>query len=232
MRRAGRYVLFDKLAAGGQAVVHLGRLSAPHGFARTVAIKCLHPGFASDPELVALFLDEARLAARIRHPNVVPIIDVVAEDGEVMFITGLRRGESLSEACAPAAKSLEPGLATTIPADALRGLHAAHEARGEDGTFLALVHRDVSPQNIIVGVDGVSRVLDFGIAKALGRTQHTSEGQIRGKVSYIIARTAAGRSHRPANGRFQAGVVLWEGILVGKPLLRRTTTRTSPRCAC
>src|SRR5437868_956560 len=181
-RMVGRYAIFDEIASGGMATVYLGRLTGSGGFARTVAIKRLHPQFAKDPEFVTMFLDEARLAARIRHPNVVPTLDVVAASGELFHVMEYVQGESLSH--------LARGLKTRservplrillrIMNDVLQGLHAAHEARDERGVPLCIVHRDVTPQNVLVGVDGVARLLDFGVAKAAGRAHTTQDGQIK-----------------------------------------------------
>src|SRR5262245_49268372 len=162
------------------ATVHLGRLLGPVGFSRTVAIKRLHAQFSQDPEFVSMFLDEARLAARIRHPNVVPTLDVVATGGELFLVMDYVAGESIAKLLRAVAtkKEMVPirVIAATM-AGALHGLHAAHEAKDERGEPLGIVHRDVSPQNILLGADGVPRVLDFGVAKAIGRVQTTQEGQ-------------------------------------------------------
>src|SRR5262245_51026591 len=168
----GRYALHGELASGGMATVHLGRLLGPVGFSRTVAIKRLHAQYAQDPEFVSMFLDEARLAARIRHPNVVPTLDVVATSGELFLVMEYVPGESLSRLARAARDRMErmpPRIVSAIMSGVLHGLHAAHEAKSERGEPLGIVHRDVSPQNVLVGTDGVARVLDFGVAKAAGR---------------------------------------------------------------
>src|SRR5271154_4965512 len=146
-RAIGRYLLFGEIAAGGMATVHFGRLSGPAGFSRTVAIKRLHPNLAKDPEFVAMFLDEARLAARIRHPNVVPTLDVVATEGEIFLVMDYVQGESLSRLLHAASERKERAplpVAASIMVNVLHGLHAAHEACDEQGQPLLLVHRDVS----------------------------------------------------------------------------------------
>ncbi|HZU82484.1 MAG TPA: protein kinase, partial [Polyangiaceae bacterium] len=156
-QRIGRYTLCAEIASGGMATVHLGRLLGPAGFARTVAIKRLHPPFAKDPEFVASFLDEARLAARIRHPNVVPTLDVVAIGGELFVVMEFVLGESLAELSRHSQSRgdvVPAAIAAAIVSGALHGLHAAHEARDEVGELLGIVHRDVSPHNILVGADG------------------------------------------------------------------------------
>src|SRR5262249_24957061 len=150
---------------GGMATVHLGRLSGPVGFTKTVAIKRLHAQFAHDPEFVAMFLDEARLAARIQHPNVVQTLDVVSTDGELFLVMEYVRGETLSR-LVRMGEPIPPRIVVALISGVLQGLHAAHEAAADDGRALALVHRDVSPQNVLVGLDGTARLLDFGVAKA------------------------------------------------------------------
>ncbi|APR88546.1 serine/threonine protein kinase [Minicystis rosea] len=221
-RVVGRYALYGEIAAGGMATVHLGRLLGPVGFSRTIAIKRLHPSYARDPEFVSMFLDEARLAARIRHPNVVPTLDVVATQGELFLVMEYIQGESLAHVIKAAARlgqRIPSRIALSILAGALQGLHAAHEARDERGMSLGLVHRDVSPQNILIGVDGMARVLDFGVAKAAGRAQSTREGVLKGKLGYM----APEQIHQEPIGRaadiHAAAVVLWEA-LVGARLFR------------
>jgi serine/threonine-protein kinase len=218
----GRYALYGEIAAGGMATVHLARLLGPVGFARTVAIKRLHPHLAKDPEFVAMFLEEARLAARVRHPNVVATLDVVSDDGELFLVMEYVAGESLSRLVRKARERGElvpPRYAVGIVSGALEGLHSAHDAKSEKGQALGLVHRDVSPQNVHVGVDGVPRLLDFGIAKATNRVQETRTDQIKGKVAYMSPeQLAKGGIDRRADV-YSASVVLWE-TLTGQRLFK------------
>src|SRR5579883_2109144 len=149
----GRYLLYGEIASGGMATVHFGRLQGAAGFARSVAIKRLHPQYAKDPDFVAMFLDEARLAARVQHPNVVATLDVVSLDGEMLLVMEYVAGATLSLLMRTLREKTQPvpvPIATSIVATALLGLHAAHEAVDERGEPLHLVHRDVSPQNILV----------------------------------------------------------------------------------
>ena len=220
VRIVGRYALYGRLATGGMATVHFGRLLGPVGFSRTVAIKRLHPQYAKDPEFVTMFLDEARLAARIQHPNVVATLDVVALEEELLLVMDYIRGDAFSRILRTARKKkLEPPVPfiATIVTGMLHGLHAAHEATDERGQPLRVVHRDVSPQNVLVGVDGVPRLLDFGVAKAASRAQVTRDGQIKGKLSYMSPEQLTGRVVDRRADVFAAAVVLWES-LTGKRL--------------
>ena len=211
----GRYALYAEIASGGMATVHVGRLMGTLGFSRTVAIKRLLPQFARDPDFVAMFMDEARMAARIRHPNVVPTLDVVAAKGQLLLVMEYVHGESLGRllrAMRAEKKRIPPRIASAILCGVLHGLHAAHEAKSEEGEPLGIVHRDVSPQNVLVGVDGVARVLDFGIAKAAGRTQTTREGKLKGKFAYMAPEQMGGSSVGRAADIYSASVVLWEAL--------------------
>ena len=224
-RIIGRYALYDAIASGGMATVHLGRLLGAVGFARTVAIKRLHPHLVTDPEIVAMLVDEARLVARIRHPNVVPTLDVVSEDGELFLVMEYVQGESLARLVrAPNSEDgrIPSDIVGTIFVGILHGLHAAHEARGERGELLGIVHRDVSPQNILVGVDGIPRLVDFGVAKAAGRVgEATRDGQIKGKLAYMAPEQVRGTTDRTTD-IYAASVVLWEA-LTGRRLFAGAT---------
>ncbi len=218
----GRYALHTELATGGMATVYLGRLLGPVGFSRTVAIKRLHQQFAKDPEFTIGFLDEARLAARIRHPNVVPTLDVVALEGELFLVMEYVHGESLAQLALLAHEKHEPvpvSISIAIMSSVLHGLHAAHEARNERGDLLGLVHRDVSPQNILVGADGVPRLLDFGVAKAVGRVQNSRDDKLKGKLAYMAPEQVMARPVSRQSDVFAAAVVLWE-LLTGRRLFR------------
>ena len=221
----GRYALYDAIASGGMATVYLGRLLGSVGFARTVAIKRLHPHLAANPEIVAMLIDEARLVSRIRHPNVVPTLDVVAEDGELFLVMEYVQGESLGRLIrSPGTEDghIPYDIVATILVGILHGLHAAHEARSERGENLGIVHRDVSPQNVLVGIDGVPRLVDFGVAKAAGRVgQETREGQLKGKLAYMAPEQIRGATNRRTD-IYAASVVLWEA-LTGKRLFAGQT---------
>lgn len=217
----GRYEIHERLASGGMASVHVGRLLGPAGFSRPVAIKRLHDHLAANPEFVAMLLDEARLAARVQHPNVVATLDVLATRGELFLVMEYVQGEVLSRlwrAVQSTNTPIDPRIVAAIMSNILHGLHAAHEAKDERGNPLGIVHRDVSPQNVMVGIDGTARVLDFGIAKAFGRLQLTRDGEVKGKLAYMAIEQLDGHGNvsRQADV-YAAGVVCWE-LLTGKRL--------------
>jgi serine/threonine-protein kinase len=211
----GRYAVYDEIASGGMATVHLGRLLGPVGFTRTVAIKRLHATLSRDPEFAAMFLDEARLAARIRHPNVVQTLDVVARQGELFLVMDYVHGESLAvllHLSSKAGHQAPLGIVGNLISGMLQGLHAAHEARSDRGEQLDIVHRDISPQNVLVGIDGIPRLLDFGIAKAMGRAANTRGVQLKGKISYISPEQIIGTPVTRATDIWGASIVLWQAL--------------------
>jgi serine/threonine protein kinase len=218
----GRYAVHDEIAAGGMATVHIGNVLGPFGFTRTVAVKRLHAALSRDPEFVAMFLDEARLASRIRHPNVVPVLDVYAEEGELSLVMEYVDGESLARLLRLMSEReahVPIGIAVSIVVSVLHGLQAAHEAKDEEGRLLGLVHRDVSPQNVIVGADGIPRVIDFGIAKAAGRSSVSREGQLKGKMPYMAPEQIQSGTVSAQTDVYGASVLLWE-LLVGARLFQ------------
>jgi eukaryotic-like serine/threonine-protein kinase len=219
-RVIGRYVLYGAIASGGMATVHFGRLMGAAGFARPVAIKRLHAQFARDPDFVKMFLDEARLAARIAHPNVVATLDVVAPDDEVFLVMEYVRGVALVQlirSLKHRGERIPPHISAGIMTGVLHGLHAAHEATNDRGESLNLVHRDVSPQNVLVGTDGVPRLLDFGVATAAGCAHTTRDGQLKGKLAYMAPEQVRSEPPTRRTDVFAASVVLWE-MLTGKRL--------------
>lgn len=225
-QQVGRYAIFDEIAAGGMATVHLARLVGSGGFSRVVAAKRMHRHFLQDPNFRRMFLVEARLAARILHPNVVPILDVLSDDDdELIIVMEYVHGESLLallRTVHKAKQAISVPIGCAIAAALLEGLHAAHEAQNEKGEPLDIVHRDVSPQNVLVGADGVARVLDFGIAKAVHEQNHTNPGTLKGKFSYMAPEVVHGAPITRQADVFSAGVVLWE-VLAGKMLFGGTS---------
>lgn len=205
------------------ATIFLGKVSGAVGFARVVAIKRLHENFARDANFVAMFVDEARLAARIRHPNVVSTLDVEATANELFvvmeYVHGLPLAQIMTELAARGER-VPPRIAATLLSGVLQGLHAAHTAVDDEGTPLNIIHRDVSPQNILVGVDGLARLIDFGVAKAQGSLHQSKEDHVNGKLAYMAPEQVRGADSLRAD-LYAVGVVLWEA-LVGRRLFEGT----------
>lgn len=230
-RIVGRYLLFDAFAAGGMATVHLARLLGPRGFSRAVAIKQLHPQYARNAEFVAMLLDEAKLASRIRHSNVISPVDVVVLESEIFVVMDYVHGECVAQLLRQSAGPVPPPIVAAVMTQALLGLHAAHEATGSQGEPLRLVHRDVSPQNILVGEDGVTRVVDFGIAKAQGWSQTTDSGVLKGKLGYMAPEQLRLESIDRRTDIFTSGIVLWEMLTGTRMFPGETLTRVISQMA-
>jgi eukaryotic-like serine/threonine-protein kinase len=221
-RVVAEYVLGERLAAGGGGTVHLGVKLGALGFRRLVAIKRLHPHLAHDVEFVSRFRDEIRLVSRFTHPNIVQTFDVVESAQELALIMEFADGVTLQELLVDARNAgvgVPPAVTVGIVCQALHGLHAAHEATDDLGQPLQIVHRDVSPQNVMVGKDGLVKVLDFGIAKAINDSHVTRTGQVSGKVAYMAPEQVLSRPVDRRTDVFAAGVVLWEA-LTGQRLFR------------
>ncbi len=220
--RLGRYELLTPIATGGSATVYLARISGVGGFSREVAVKLLDARASDEDSSNSgnTLLDEARLAARINHPAVVPVLDVGESARGPYLVMEYVEGESLAnllQAARRAEERLPAGIALRILSDALDGLQAAHEATDEAGRALGIVHRDFSPQNILVGVDGTSRLTDFGIARWVDRGQYTRTGVVRGKIGYMSPEQAQGLPLDRATDVWAAGVVAWE-VFAGRRL--------------
>lgn len=201
------------------ATVHLARVEAGQGY-RHVALKLLHPHLKEQPEQVEQILHEARVAALVRHPNVVQVFDVGEDPAGAYLVMHYVEGEVLSELMRGAERKktrLPRRVALRIILDVLAGLHAAHEVVDEEGHALDLVHRDVSPQNILVGIDGVARLTDFGIAKVATRHGVTRAGVVKGKASYMSPEQARARPIDRRSDVFAAAVVAWE-LLAGRAM--------------
>jgi serine/threonine-protein kinase len=225
-RRLGRYQVLAQLAAGGMAGVYVARALAMAGFERLVAVKVLHPHLAHEEEFISMFLDEARLAARIHHPNVVATLDISDTEGDGFFlvmeyIEGHHLGALLQQAAKDGLR-VPPPIVVRVVLDALAGLAAAHDLVDENGTPLHLVHRDISPHNIMVGTDGIARLTDFGVAKAEVRLTSTRDGQFKGKLAYMAPEHASTGATDQRSDIFAMGIILWEG-LTGRRLFRADT---------
>ncbi len=222
-RSLGRYEVIAEIARGGMGTVLLARLAGAGGFQRLFAIKLLHRQYLDDPEFIQMLLDEARIAARINHPNVVSIQEVEesAEYGYFLvmdYVEGFTLSD-LSAAAGSLAWNRRARIVIRVVLDSLQGLEAAHNLTDDYGTPLNVVHRDVSPQNILVGVNGIARVTDFGIAKAAARMSSTRVGQVKGKLAYMSPEQARGKPTDARTDVWAMGVVLWEA-LAGRRLFR------------
>jgi serine/threonine-protein kinase len=224
--RVGRYEILMPIASGGMATVYLARPTGPiRGVDRDVALKLTHAHLRKEKEFAHHLVEEAKLAAGIHHPNVVAILDVGDDPLGIYLVMDYVDGDTLSNLSLQAQKgrsvlSLAVGLRVVL--DGLAGLHAAHELSGPDGTSLGLVHRDFTPQNILVGLDGASRLSDFGIAKAATRLGHTATGVVKGKIAYMSPEHARGRPLDRRADVFSAGVVAWE-VVAGRRLRESDT---------
>jgi len=214
--RLDRYEVLCLLAQGGMAAVWLGRLQGKHGFEKLVAIKTILPNFAMDANFRQMFLDEARIASGIHHPNVVQILELGDYHDTLYLVMELVEGDPLrrlQRACERDGKRIPLGIALKILSDTCAGLHAAHELCGSDGRPLNVVHRDVSPQNVMVTTAGVSKVIDFGIAKARERgTLDTQDGSFKGKVAYMPREQVMGGAVDRRADLWSVGAVLYHLI--------------------
>jgi eukaryotic-like serine/threonine-protein kinase len=218
----GRYVIHGELASGGMAAVFYARLMGPSGFARTVAVKRPHAHLLNDRAFAMMLIDEARVASRIRHPNVVSTLDIIETPTALALVMEYVHGESLgrlSSAARAHGERVPLPIAAAILIDALHGMHAAHEATDEQSQPLNIVHRDISPQNLLVGADGITRIADFGIAKAAGRLLTTRDGAVKGKFAYMAPEQIRGHAVTRQTDIFAASIVLWE-LLTSESLFR------------
>jgi hypothetical protein len=220
---AGGYELLLEIAAGGMATVFLGRAIDGRGGAPLVAVKRPHKHLATDKIYLAMLLDEARLASAIQHDNVVRVRELGFDHGEPFIVMDYVEGASLSELrkeLSGAGRAVDCRVAVRMILDALAGLHSAHELRDENGRHLGIIHRDVSPHNVLVGCDGISRLTDFGIAKAEDRVQVTRTHEVKGKLAYLAPeRIDKRRICTIQSDVFSMGVVFWECI-AGRRLFR------------
>lgn len=232
-QQVGPYRLAFEVASGGMATVYLAVDQGASGLGKVVALKRIHPHLAREREFVEMFHDEARLASMIRHPNVCGVLDFGETDGAHYLTMDYLLGEPLARVQRAVAKNRQergsPKLqfyAARLIADAAEGLHAAHELRDEDGQWLALVHRDVSPHNLCVGYDGTTKVLDFGIATAERRLHHTKTGTVKGKFAYMAPEQMRGARVDRRADVWSLGVVLWETIALRRLFRRKSETET------
>jgi serine/threonine protein kinase len=218
---ASSYEIFGKLAKGGMAEIFLARAATAAGVARFVVLKRVLQERATDLQFLRMFLDEARLAAQLQHPNIAQVYDVGRLGDSYFFTMEYVHGVTLRELVhALQGQPVPVGPALAIAAGAAAGLHHAHERIGVDGRPLGIVHRDVSPTNLMVSFEGHVKVVDFGIAKATSRTQETHSGTVRGKISYLSPEQASGGDIDRRSDVFSLGIVMWE-MLTGLRLYKR-----------
>ena len=217
----GRYQLLKKLASGGMGQVFLAR-TGQEGFEKLVVLKRILPHLVEDEEFFTMFQDEAKITMRLNHPNIAQIFEFGEERGIHYLVMEYIAGEDirrLTKRVAAAGQSLPLGVILRVIADAAAGLDYAHKGRDSKGVPLGLVHRDVSPQNVLVGFDGAVKLIDFGVAKAAGRAQHTATGILKGKFPYMSPEQAEGLDIDARSDVFALGIVLWE-LLTNKRLFK------------
>ncbi|HEX4458250.1 MAG TPA: serine/threonine-protein kinase, partial [Polyangia bacterium] len=218
--RFGKYLLVERLARGGMAEVFRAVFSGAAGFEKQVAVKRVLPVFEGEQEFVTLFVDEARIASSLTHVNIAQVFDFGIDEGSYYLAMELVDGVDLGrlrDSAARRALRFPVAIAAYIVAEAARGLAYAHEKRGSDGNPLGIVHRDVSPQNLLVSYAGEVKIVDFGIAKAAGKLHKTQSGALMGKIRYMSPEQI---SAEPLDGRsdlFSLAVIFWE-LLAGVPL--------------
>ncbi len=216
----GKYTLVKKLATGGMAEVFLARIDGPMGFAKKCVVKRILPHFNDDPRFIEMFLGEARLAAEMNHPNLVQIFDFGEANGQYFLAMEYIDGPNLrvlNQAARRHSGPMDFAVAARLIALASEGLHYAHELRNEAGEFLNLVHRDVSPDNVLVSRSGAVKVVDFGIAKASTQPHLTKSGMIKGKMAYMPPEQLAREPLDRRADLFALGIVLYELITGGMP---------------
>jgi serine/threonine-protein kinase len=225
----GRYQLLSRLAVGGMAEVYLARQGEISGFKTLVVVKKVLPHLAVKPDFINMFLDEARIASMLDHPNVVHISEVGRAGDEYFLAMELVQGKPLASLLQHGEKTKTPlphSLAALVVAYAAAGLHYAHQLTDAAGNLLGLVHRDVSPQNIMISFEGSVKVIDFGIARALGRLGDTNSGSLKGKLGYMAPEQARGEAVDRRADIFSLGVVLWECVAARRLFLRENELAT------
>ncbi len=221
MATLGAYRLIAELGHGGMADVYLAAVQGPagSGFTKLAVIKKLRENLAEDPEFVAMLMDEARITARLAHPNVVQLFEIGEEDGQLFLAIEFLDGQPFHRVERRFSRpplELSPEVYYTVLIDVLAGLHHAHELTDYDGSSLDVVHRDVTPHNVFVTYDGVVKVVDFGIAKAMGRRTETQQGIVKGKIRYMAPEQATGGDVDRRADLFAVGVMLWNAATGSK----------------
>ena len=224
-RRLGKYVLLGRLGAGGMGKIYLAHAPGPAGIDKLLVVKRLHSHLTNDPVLVNSFLDEARLSMALNHQNIVHTYDVGEVDGRYFMVMEYIDGQNMGVVLRTAKRSGQYPKSTVwagLFLSVLDGLHAAHTARDARGRPLQIIHRDVSPQNILITYEGLPKLVDFGIAKAAMRVSETDAGTLKGKYAYMSPEQVRGDELDPRSDVFAAGIVLWE-MLAGRRLYKAET---------
>ncbi len=222
-RQFGKYHLISHLATGGMADIYLASQKSIGGFEKLLVIKRILPNLAKDKKFIEMFLDEARIAAQLNHPNVIQIFDLGQVQGRFFIAMEYLSGESLSfvvKSCLKNNITIPSHLVAGMIMQAAEGLHHAHTMTSPDGTHLRIVHRDISPQNIFVQYDGGVKVVDFGIATATSRSTKTKTGTLKGKYAYMSPEQVLGLELDGRSDVFSLGIVFWE-CLVGRKLFNK-----------
>jgi tRNA A-37 threonylcarbamoyl transferase component Bud32 len=216
--RFGKYLLLDRIAVGGMAEIHRGKITGEEGFTKLAVIKKILPHLNEEPEVTRFFIDEAKLAARLQHPNIIQVYDFGTIEGSYFIAMEYLSGKDLKAVLDKAQKEGKPlGLSNVlyIGTQICSGLHYAHSLCDYEGRPLNIIHRDLSPQNIFLTYDGQVKIIDFGIAKAADQSTHTQQGIIKGKVAYMSPEQAEGKVIDHRSDLFAAGIILYE-LLTGK----------------
>src|SRR5687767_8006504 len=218
----GRFVVRGRLAAGGMAEIYVAEMALARGVRRKVALKRIHPHLAEDPDFVSMFLDEARVASQLAHRGVVALLDAVECGGDLVIVMEYVPGWDLSAILREARqkkKDVPLGVAVAIAQSVAETLAYVHTAADANGTALGIVHRDVTPANLLVGEDGSVRLLDFGVAKAAERATKTATATLKGKFAYMSPEQASSKPVDARTDLYALGLVLYE-MLVGDRALR------------
>ncbi|QAT88430.1 putative serine/threonine protein kinase [Corallococcus coralloides] len=229
--RIGRYEVVKPLGTGGMAQVLIARTHGPEGLGRLVALKRILPHLTAQPEMVQQFLDEARIGLRLSHPNLVHVYDFGEAQGAYYMAMELVNGIDLDRLLRANKGPLEPAVVSAIVSQALLGLHAAHALKGEDGAPMELVHRDLSPHNVMVGFDGQVKVLDFGVAKVRAQRTVTLPGIVKGKPLYMSPEQALGQKLDARSDLFAMGLVLYQA-LTGRRAFEREDELDTMKAIC
>ncbi|MCA9653667.1 MAG: serine/threonine protein kinase [Myxococcales bacterium] len=209
--RLGRYAVVRRIGSGGMAELYLARLDGPEGFAKAVALKLMHPYLSDDAHFARMFLKEARIAAQIEHPSIVQVLDVGEFGGEYFMALEFVHGKDLRRVLADQkGKPMPLGCALRVVMDVGRALHYAHRLRDPGGRALGIVHRDVSPSNVLISYQGAVKLADFGVAKVAERSNATASGMLKGKMGYMSPEQCLQEHVDARSDVFSLGVLLYE----------------------